>query len=80
MLFVEVKEKGVAEIKSIKWVHALAFSVDITRHLSGSNLHLQGERNMLYIHRTVEKFLNQVLAWGNSNEEPLFVVTKICKH
>ena len=46
-MFMEMKEKAVAELQDAKWISDLAFLTDLTNHLNELNVSLQGKRQII---------------------------------
>jgi hypothetical protein len=55
ILFIEMKERDVSNIKSTKWILNLAFMVDITEHLNELNLNCHDKNEVLH-HQHVSTF------------------------
>jgi hypothetical protein len=70
VIFLEIKNYGCAELKDEKWIADLAFSVDITSHLSQLNLKLQGKNHIVtMLFDNINIFKQKLLLWRKQLEK-----------
>lgn len=70
VIFLEAKNYECSELKDGQWIKDLAFSVDITSHLSQLNLKLQGKNHIVTtLFDNINAFKQKLLLWRKQIEK-----------
>jgi hypothetical protein len=78
ILFLEMNEQNVSDIRSTKWILDLAFMVDIAKHLTELNLYIKGKINSS-IYDNVKGFQTRLWLWKCQLKNGNVVCFKTCK-